>query len=345
MDNFSKAIVRGVHCSIPSKRIDNSYFEKSFEKKSIDDVVKIIGVKTRYWAGDQTSTGDLCANSAKALMANLNWSPESIDALIFITQTPDFFLPPTSSVIHKKLNLHRECKAFDVNLGCSGYTYGLWLATCFIEASSARRVLVLAGDTNSKMIDKSDRTTCLVFGDAGSATAVEYSEHSVDSHYVLGTDGVGFNHLIVPQGAFGNYDIQADSRFKDKDPSCIFMDGAEVFNFTLGTVPKLLISLLAKAQSTIDDVDFALMHQANLFMLNHLQKKAKIPNDKFLVNIDKYGNTSSCSIPLLMCSEMTSLTSTKDLKLVLLGYGVGWSWGGAFIHLRQNTYFGLETSD
>lgn len=346
MDVFDSTRIRGVHCCVPSRKINNEYFENTFTKDQIDDVVRMIGVENRYWVDSDVSTGDLCISAAKTLLEKIKWNSKSIDALIFITQTPDYILPGTSARIHKKLNLDPSCKAFDVNLGCSGYVYGLWLASCLIQSGAAKRVLLLAGETPSKIVDKKDKSTVLLFGDAGSATAIDFIEdHSLESCYILGTNGEGFNNLIIPTGAFGNYQISEDDRLLDKNPSCLFMDGASVFNFTLTEVPKLYETLIAKYDHSHDSLDGVLMHQANLFMLNHLKKRCKISDQIFKSNIKEFGNTSSCSIPLLICSELKENSKDKDLTLALLGFGVGYSWAGGIIRLEKSIHIDLEFYD
>jgi len=164
--------IAGVVSCVPSRRIDNTVFTERFGEAAVNDVVKMIGVQTRYWTDANTTTADLCYQAAARLLEGVAWAHDTIDGLIFITQTPDYRLPATACDLHGRLGLKPTCVAFDVNLGCSGYVYGLWLASTLLQ-SSCRRVLLLVGDTSSKLIDPEDRSTAILFGDAGTATAIE----------------------------------------------------------------------------------------------------------------------------------------------------------------------------
>lgn len=285
-----------------------------FSIDDINQVIKTTGVKTRHVAPDSVSAGDLCAKAAIDLMESLGWEPNSIDGLILMTQTPNQLLPATACRIQDKLGLRTSSFAFDVNLGCSAYPYGLWLAGSLM-ASGANRVLLLAGDTINKIVDPSERSTAFLFGDAGTATALE-KKGGTTWEFILGTDGSGANYL------------QASS---DKS---LTMDGPKVFEFTLQRIPILLSEL---EKNNGHPHDYYLLHQANNFILQHLRKKCKIPSESFLSNINKFGNTSSASIPLLLSSELGSINLKKDTRLALVGFGVGLSWAAASISLDPTT--------
>lgn len=321
------ARIAGLMACIPSAMVDNTYFTDSFTPVEIEDVVKIIGVKNRRWVDSETSAGDLCFAAAERLLFELGWEKDSIDAVIFISQTPDFRLPATACGLQSRLGISNACIAFDVNLGCSGYPYALWLGSTMIQSGAARRVLLAVGDTISKLIDKSDRSTAMLFGDAGTVTALEYAEDVGTTNFILGTKGAGSGNLIVPHGAFKNISVAEDERFNGKDASCLFMDGGEIFNFTLKTIPSLVEGALEGSGSTIQSCDYFLFHQANLFMLKHLGKKLKLPQEKFPLNIQDYGNTSCASIPLLMATNLSSQLKSKANLLAMFGFGVGYSWG------------------
>lgn len=325
IDNIA---LRGVVSVLPRNEVDNSVFETRFGADSVRDVVKMIGVQRRYWTNESTTAADLCLHAAQKLLANVGWSTDSVDALIFVSQTPDYRLPATACALHGKLGLDKACAAFDVNLGCSGYTYGLWLASTMI-AGGARRVLLLAGDTITRTVSNDDRATAMLFGDAGTATALEFDETAVTSTFVLGTDGAGAPNLIIPQGGFRNT-VPADPRLEGRNPTCLYMDGGEIFNFTLKSVPGLVNDTLTHAGVALDDVDAFLYHQANEFMLKHLARKSKIPAEKFPINIGDYGNTSCASIPLLISTRLREKL-TAPQRLLMAGFGVGYSWGSALM--------------
>ena len=230
--------MRGIVSAAPKSVVDNAVFEDRFGAEAVAEVVKMIGVEQRRIAPPEQTTADLCFEAAKTLITRLNWAADSIDGLIFVSQTPDYRLPATACSLHGRLGLSTHCQALDVSLGCSGYVYGVWLASTLVKAG-LKRVLVLAGDTSSRMVDPNDRATALLFGDAGSATALEADNAAAPMHFRLGSDGAGARHLIIPEGAYRTG--QQDERWGEGfDPTHLYMDGAEVFTFTLRAVPALV---------------------------------------------------------------------------------------------------------
>jgi 3-oxoacyl-[acyl-carrier-protein] synthase-3 len=215
-----------------------------------------------------------------------------------------------------------------VNLGCSGYVYGLWLASQLVQTGNVQRALVLVGDITSYYSDPSDRSTALVFGDAGAATAIEYRAGAAPWHFVLGTDGSGARNLIVPKSGT-RQESPTDERMTGRDPTKLFMDGGEIFNFTLRAVPPLGEALLEVSGTDRSAFDAFLFHQANTFMLKHLVKKMKLSADRVPINMARFGNTSSASIPLLMCDALAPRLVTGPSRLAMFGFGVGYSWGAA----------------
>lgn len=320
--------IAGVVSCLPERQISNDSFEARFGESGVKDVVKMIGVEHRYWTDENTSTRDLCLKAGQRLLTQLDWFSESVDALIFVSQTPDYRLPATACALQSDLGLPSACIAFDVNLGCSGYPYALWLGMTMVQTGAARRVLLAVGDTISKIVDPTDRSTALLFGDAGTVTAIE-SVSGQFASFVLGTDGRGVCNLIVPKGAFKDHSQSGDPRLLDKASDCLYMDGGEIFNFTLKAVPALVSETIALSGISVEQHDGFLFHQANMFMLKHLTKKAKLPVDKTPINIDQYGNTSCASIPLLMTTCFQNQLRNGAMQLGLFGFGVGYSWAGA----------------
>lgn len=325
------ARIAGIVSCVPSKVLENDYFSDQFGADAVADVVKMIGVKSRRWVDPATSTRDLCAAAGQKLLAGLGWEADTVDAVIFVSQTPDYRLPATACVLQDLLGIPPGCIAFDINLGCSGYPYALWLGMSMIQTRAAKRVLLAVGDTISKIVDPSDRATAMLFGDAGTVTALEAGEGS-NTCFVLGSDGRGATNLIVPTGAYKDYGLAGDPRLASRNPECLYMDGGEIFNFTLRAVPGLV-------QKTLElgglegrgEHDFYLFHQANLFMLKHLVKKTKLPAEKAPFNIEEFGNTSSASIPLLMTSRLQDALRNGPCRIAMFGFGVGYSWASASI--------------
>ncbi|WP_188567279.1 ketoacyl-ACP synthase III [Undibacterium terreum] len=330
LDKFS---VKGLVCALPKEEIFNEAFHESLGEEAVADITKMIGVTSRRKAREDQTTADLCQSSAEVLLEDLAWSKESVDALIFVTQTPDYRLPATACALQGRLQLGKACVAFDVNLGCSGYVYGLWLAAKLLDGLSIKRVLLLVGDTISKVLSPEDRATALLFGDAGSATALEYDESAKDSYFILGTDGGGERHLMIPEGACKKYQHN-DPRLANADTSRLFMDGSEVFNFTLKSVPPLVNDLLSFSGYSSMQVDAFLFHQANNFMLKHIIKKTKIPAERAPININRFGNTSSASIPLLIADQLPAIAKTGG-PVAMIGFGVGYSWSAALLDMNS----------
>jgi 3-oxoacyl-[acyl-carrier-protein] synthase III len=322
---FTGVSIAGIVACVPPRIVDNAEFEKAFGT-GVGDVTKMTGVEHRRWVADDITTSDLCVAASMRLLGQLDWGPDTVDALIFISQTPDYRLPATACVMQAKLGLRKGIIAFDVNLGCSAYPYGLWLASMLVASGSAKRVLLAVGDTSSRVVDPQDRATAMLFGDAGAVTAVAQSSDSLQSHFILGSDGSGYQNLIIREGASRGEQISGRP-----NPTKLFMDGGEIFNFTLKAVPPLIRDLMELSGFTTDDHDAFLFHQANTFMINHLAKKAKLPTDKVPINIGRYGNTSSATIPLLMADDLADRLLTKDTRLAMFGFGVGYSWAAASI--------------
>jgi 3-oxoacyl-[acyl-carrier-protein] synthase-3 len=322
------AKIAGVVSCVPPRVIDNAFFEKQFGA-GVAEVTKMTGVLTRHRAEHDVTTSDLCEAAARRLLDKLGWEPESVDGLIFVTQSPDYRLPATACAVHGRMNLRVGAIAFDVNLGCSGYPYGLWLAMMAVQTGAMRRVLLAVGDTSGKTIDESDRATAMLFGDAGTVTAIEATDDVEGSaaHFILGSDGQGADNLIVPNGAFRVR--TAEGRLEGRNLDKLYMDGGEIFTFTLKSVPPLINETVESAGIAREGYDAFLLHQANTFMINHIAKKAKLPKDKVPINMDRYGNTSSATIPLLMTTDLAEQLATRSMRLGMFGFGVGYSWASA----------------
>lgn len=323
------ARIAGLVSCVPRRTLDNAGFAAAFGEKAVDDVVKLIGVQSRRQVEPGVTTRDLCRAAGARLLEQLGWAPDSVDAILFVSQTPDYRLPATACALQAELGASPACIAFDVNLGCSGYPYGLWLAMSMVQGGAARRVLLAVGDTISRIVDPQDRATALLFGDAGTVTAIEAGGEGDLAHFILGTDGRGAHNLIVPQGGFRDPVPGGDARLDGRKLDALYMDGGEIFNFTLRAVPPLVARTFEFADAPMEAHDAFLFHQANLFMLKHLAKKAKLAPEKTPTNIDRFGNTSSASIPLLMTTELAARLSAGPARLAMFGFGVGYSWASA----------------
>ena len=330
----SGARIAGLVSCLPATVIDNAAYEDQFGE-GVAEVTKMTGVRTRHRADADVTTADLCQRAAERLLDRLGWERDSVDGLIFVTQSPDYRLPASACVIHGRMDLRLGAIAYDVNLGCSGYPYGLWMAMMAVQTGAMKRVLLAVGDTSGKTIDPSDRSTAMLFGDAGTVTAIEADPDAPPAHFVLGSDGKGAENLIVPNGAFRTH--RAEGKFEGRDLDKLYMDGGEIFTFTLKSVPALINETVEYAGSPKEEYDLFLLHQANTFMINHIAKKAKLPKEKVPINMDRYGNTSSATIPLLMTTDAAEALTTGARRLGMFGFGVGYSWGAASMEVGPLT--------
>lgn len=320
------ARIAGLVSCLPPQVIDNAAYEEQFGS-DVAEVTKMTGVMRRHRAAENVTTSDLCEAAAARLLEQLGWDRDSVDGIILVTQSPDYRLPATACCMQGRMGLKTGAIAFDVNLGCSGYPYGLWLAMMMVQTGAAQRMLVAVGDTSGKTIDPTDRSTALLFGDAGTVTAIERGTDTDVSTFILGSDGTGADNLIVPNGAFRTR--TAEGKLAGRQLDKLYMDGGEIFTFTLKAVPPLIRKTIEEAQLTVEDYDSFLLHQANTFMINHLAKKAKLPKDKVPINMDRYGNTSSATIPLLMTTDLAEDLRSREMMLGMFGFGVGYSWASA----------------
>lgn len=329
MLTINNTMIKGISCVVPSMKINNIDLSQIYGEKETLKLIASIGVNTRYVADKMITTSDLCFNAANNLLSALNWDPKDIGAIIFVSQTSDYQLPATSCILQHKLGLPETAMAFDVNLGCSGYVYGLKIASSLVNAG-IEKVLLLVGDTISKIIKPGDRSTEFLFGDAGSATALQYDKNNT-LHFELGSDGAGWENIVARQLIYSNASRGANNAFLE-------MNGGEVFTFTLKTVPPLVNNFLKKLNMSSNDIDVCIYHQANLFILKHLSKKSNLKPEQVPISIDEYGNTSCASIPLTLCTRKQE----KYKKTLLVGFGVGLSWGTAMCDLSETLLLPVE---
>jgi 3-oxoacyl-[acyl-carrier-protein] synthase-3 len=308
-----------------------------FGAEEIEKTARMIGVRQRHVAPPEICTSDLCHHATEKLLEELGWDRASIDGLIFVTQSPDYELPASACVLQNRLGLPTGCLAFDVNLGCSGYTYGLWLGAQIVAGRGVKRLLLLAGDICTRRLAPRDKAVIPLFGDAGTATALEFDAEAQPMQFELGTDGSGYQAIIIPASGFRmprtseTKALVAEADGIERSPENIHMNGTDVFNFTIRRVPPLVEKILADTGLTMADHDHVVFHQANAFMLQHLAKRLKIPAEKFVLAMEQVGNTSSASIPLAMTLALREKLTREPARLLLAGFGVGLSWAACSI--------------
>lgn len=331
-------VIKGVAAAVPERKEYNKDFPKLSEDQ-LQQYIKTVGVQERHCAiHDGTlCTSDLCYEAADKLLKELGWNRDEINLLIFVSHTQDYKLPSTACILQNRLGMSKETMAFDVPLGCSGFVYGLGIACSLVTQGFMKKALLLVGNTQSVYASPEDKSTALLFGDAGSAIALEYDNTCIASmkfHYQ--TDGAGYDKLIVPDGGcrhpFNEHSLEMEEFDENIRRSRIHekMDGGAVFSFAFFNVPKSLKSLMKEYDIDAESVDYLLLHQANRFMLDGIRKKLKFPEDKAPNNIDRFGNTSGASIPLLMVTELRQKLQQDKLRFLSSGFGVGLSLGSAY---------------
>lgn len=357
---FLHAKISGVHTVVPKDVIrledELQYFKGDINKAR--RMTKIVGMDCRRVAQPGITPADLSRQAAEILFKNMQVERTSIEAIIFLSQRPDHILPATACILQKKLGLSKNCAAFDVNQGCSGYVYGLWLAFSLVESRAASRVLLLVGDGMCQTLDSDNRVVTPVFGDAGSATLVEYSEAKNPSWFSLGADGGGAESLMIPAGA---YRLPLPKNTEDYAAFCeylhdpngtpwrltnIYMDGGAIFDFTVNTVPPHISETLVWAGMTPEDIDWFVPHQANKQIMSMIAEAVGFSKQQTVMGaFGKYGNTAAASIPTALCDAWQEIAQSQKSRMMLCGFGVGLSWASAILNMGDVSCAGVTDFD
>ena len=328
----------GVSACVPKQKEDNSQIYPKWG--DYDGFIASTGINSHRVAPSNITTCDLCYESAKKLMTELQWNKDEIEALIFVSQTPDYVLPPTSCILQEKLELSQNCYTLDVSLGCSGWVYGLSVITSLMQNGTIKKGLLLVGDTISKLCSKEDKSTYPLFGDAGSATALVYNQNASPFYFNLHTDGTGYNNIIVKDGGYRNPVSESSLRSKlvsegiERNSLNLELDGMNVFSFGITKVPKCINELVEHFNLDKEKTDLFVFHQANKFMNEKICKKLKLDEEKTPLSLDEFANTSCASIPLTLVTRCQENLKNTSQSLIACGFGVGLSWGG--VALKSN---------
>jgi 3-oxoacyl-[acyl-carrier-protein] synthase-3 len=334
-----RAVVRRIAYHLPERVVSNAELAAEFPAWSVEKIEAKTGIRDRHVAAPGETSVDLAVAAARRLLDEAVVARDAVDFVLFCTQTPDHFLPTSACLIQDRLGLRTSAGALDFNLGCSGFVYGLGLAKGLVETGQARSVLLLTADTYTKLIHRGDKSVRTLFGDAGAATLIGTDDACGDAigPFVYGTDGAGAPNLVVPAGGMREACSDATAiETTDRDGNVrsrnhLYMNGREIFNFTVDVVPALVRAALDRAKVTMDDIDLVVFHQANAYLLEHLRKRIEIPSEKFLVALDGTGNTVSCSIPIALAKAADAGRLKAGSRIMLVGFGVGYSWGATFL--------------
>ncbi len=324
--------VAGLSGAVP-KQAESNWDLPHFSEAEKKLFIKTTGVETRRVAPKGLTTSDLCFEATEALLNKLQWEKEEVEVLIFLSQSRDYYLPSTSTILQDRLKLSEGCITFDIGLGCSGFVYGLSVISSLMQSGQLKKGLLMVGDVSSATCASTDKSTYPLFGDAGCVCALEYTPTAPPMHFQLNSDGSGYEAIMIPDGGIRNLVSEESFRIRELDKGIsrsrlhVALNGLDVFSFSVGKVPKSMQAFLDKHGFTPADFDYLLMHQANLLMNETIRKKMKFSPEQVPYSIRDYGNTSSASIPLTMLTELKEALSTKKCHALLSGFGVGLSWG------------------
>jgi 3-oxoacyl-[acyl-carrier-protein] synthase III len=335
--NFNEIGISGLSAAVPANTIKNLEYTQYFPYEDVKQIVEKTGILERRFAPPNMTASDLCYAAADKLLTELGINREEVDAVLFISQTPDYRMPASSVILQNKLGLSKQTLAFDVSLGCSAFVYGLSIAYSFMLQHNFRHVLLLNGETRSRIYHPKDRKTAFLFGDGGVAALVSRDARFGKSSFSLNSDGSRHDMIKMDAGGYRNpssietmKEKVVDEHGNIRTDEHGYMNGADVFNFAIREVPKSIKEILEYAKLDKESIDYFVLHQANVYMNSYLAKKLNLDLNKVPSNLERFGNTSSVSIPLAITTELHDVLKTPK-KLLLCGFGVGMSWAAAII--------------
>lgn len=336
------ARLKDIAIYLPDQVLNNEELASIYPEWPAEKIFEKTGINERHIAGEFQTSGDMAYEAALNLFNQKEISAKDVDFIILCTQAPDYILPTTACILQDRLGIAREAGALDINLGCSGFVYGLSLAKGLIETGSAKCVLLLTSDTYSKYIHPMDKSVRTLFGDAAAATAIVADDENPESigPFIFGTDGSGAKNLIVEAGMFrmpkseSTSNELTDTSGNIRSSQNLYMNGAEVMSFSLKEVPKAVETLLLKANKSKEDIDYFVLHQANKFMLDALRKKINVESEKLPILMEDVGNTVSSTIPVTLFKMKQNGFLAEKKLLMLIGFGVGYSWSACLLNWK-----------
>ncbi|MFR9567924.1 MAG: ketoacyl-ACP synthase III [Rikenellaceae bacterium] len=335
--------IKAISSWLPTNVLEMSSLNDIYGEKEVANIIKATGIERVRVADTDMTSSDMCYNAALHLIDQENIDCSEIDGLVFVSQTTDYILPATSVILQDRLKLNKGTVCIDIHYGCSGYIYGLFQAAMWINCGACKNVLVLAGDTSSRIINPLDKSIKMVFGDCGTATLV--SKGDCKMGFSINSDGSGYDKLIIPAGGFRypsdentsivTYDEDNNGRSKND----LYMDGSAIFNFAITEVHKDVNNIIGLMEWDKSEIDLYALHQANNFMVNYVRKKLKVSPDLVPLGVKNYGNTGPATIPLLLSDIYSNRSDSNLEKVILSGFGVGLSWGSVATNLSKTKLY------
>lgn len=335
---YNKVGIRAMAACVPSEVVYNRDLNSIMPEEDVEKMMAFVGIKERRICADDVFASDLCYRAAVRLMEDNDVDPRSIDMVLFMSQGADYRIPATACILQHRLGLSEDCAAMDLSLGCSGYVYALSAAMAYASMDGIDRVLLLDGEAFSKIVNPMDKVNAPLYGDAGTATLIEKGDYGT-STFILHTDGSGEDAVKIPAGM--RHPLTPESLVvteredgNRRSDVQVYMDGMEVFNFALRVVPKGVRELMKATGMQLDEIDYLVFHQSNRFMTDFFIKKLKFSPERVPYCIERFGNTSSASVPLTIVSELGGKL-TQPTKVVMCGFGAGLSWGTAMVEFQD----------
>jgi len=329
------AIIKNIEYVYPNNKVSNEDLAIQFPDYDFEKFEEKVGIKNRYWVSEDETALDLAVKACEKLFTKID--KYEVDYILYCTQSPEYLLPTTACILQSILGLRKDIGALDYNLGCSGFVYGVSLAKGLINSGQAKNILLVTAETYSKYLHSQDRSNRAIFGDASAATLISHSSKEYIGEFLFGTDGGGYDKLIVKNGGSKNsinfnpivLNYGTNNSYTDNH---LYMNGPDVFNFTSEVIPSFTLEVLKKNNIVIDEIDQFVFHQANAFMLNFLRKKLKIESFKFYVNLTDGGNTVSSTIPIAL-KHFSENQESINRNILIVGFGVGLSWAGGLVSI------------
>lgn len=336
--NIPNVRINGISSVVPKKIVQNKDYDyiSDIERKFL---IKTTGIEEKRHAEKGITTTDLGEKAANHLIKKLSWKKEDIDILVLVTQSRDYYLPSSAIILQDRLGLPSTCMAFDIGLGCSGYVYGLSVVAQFLQNGQLKKGLLISGDVSTISTNYEDKSTYPLFGDAATATAISFEEGAEGIPFNLKNDGKGHEAIIVRDGGAKNQLNDDTTKIQNYGPGInhsrkdLELNGLDVFSFSVKEPPQNIREVFEKSNENIESVDYFVFHQANKLIIDTIRKKLKIEPDKVPFSLTKYGNTSSASIPLTICDQLSE--KSKNKKMLFCGFGVGLSWGSCIINTKD----------
>ena len=334
INRYSGVRIEGLACAVPGKWISVESLKNGENDAILDRFMKNTGVLGHYECGERQTAADLCTAAAEKILINSNLDRKKVGVLVYVTQYPDYRVPSTACIIQSRLGLSKDCIAFDVNLGCSGFVYGLNVASSLLLTSNASCALLLAGDSSSKGVRQDNSRN--LFGDAGAATLLSKCEEDKTIVFASRTDGTGYKAILRPFGY---------AKHPERQDTEGMYDELGVFNFAIEEAPALINDLLTNEGKTPEEFDCLALHQANMMIMKQIAKRTKFDKEKMLISIDKFANTSAASIPLCFVKKYGNEQADENLHSLICGYGVGLSWAAGIVDMNVNCILPLIETD